>query len=300
MRLTATPSSSSAKCPGYYNDATVPESNTALVGYRINSATYQLERLAWGLPWDSDATSGSSIVYLSYNNFSGTTLTDYTPASTSTILGAFPETPGLDQAGYNTSDNATAPGANFHVLADAVFRMEFCFFLKDGTYSVVPAINYVPTTGTATNNLSASTPPSPTSSGYSVGSRWYDTTNNHGYICTNATSGAEVWKPLGMTDVQAVVVTLAVLDQTSQKFLGTTPATTALPNLAKALYGPTWTASTGALTTTGTPAVYTLPAQTWLAAVNQSTFATTTGVPKAAASQVRVYQRFFYLENNNL
>jgi hypothetical protein len=39
-----------------------------------------------------------------------------------------------------------------------------------------------------------------------------------------------------------------------------------------------------------------LMAQTWLGAVNSSTFAQTSGVPKAAASQVRIYQRYFYLK----
>jgi len=31
--------------------------------------------------------------------------------------------------------------------------------------------------------------------------------------------------------------------------------------------------------------------------VNQANFATTIGIPKAVASQVRIYQRIFYLNN---
>ena len=40
-----------------------------------------------------------------------------------------------------------------------------------------------------------------------------------------------------------------------------------------------------------------LMAQTWNNAVNSSTFAATVGIPQSAASQVRIYQRYFYLNN---
>ena len=302
-----------SEVPGYYSSSeTLAESNAALIGYRINSTTYQMERLARGLAWDSDgSTAGVPLVFLTFNNYSGPVLTDYTPAYTSTILGAFPETPALDQPG-NTDPY-------FHVLGDSVFRLEFCFFLKDGTYSVVPAMNYAPlnsslqptSSTTVSNNLDAAGPPAPSNgySTYGVGSRWYDTQNNHGYICTSApANGSATWRPLGMADVQAVVVTIAILDQTTRKLISGN--STALPNMAKALVGPTWSPATGALSTPPVPTIAALPssppngntpllmAQTWQATVNLSTFPTTTGVPKAAASQVRVYQRFFYLNNN--
>jgi len=307
-----------SEVPGYYDPVeTVPESNVSLVGYRINSTTYQLERLARGLSWDADNATKSGIpaIFLTYDNYAGTstTLTDYTPDILSTILGNWPN---IDQTTYTD--------AYFHVLGASVFRLEFCYFLKDGTYSVVPAINYaainangVPsTTGntSVSNNLNAGSAPTPSkgSPTYGVGSRWYDSTNNHAYICTSApanVSNAAVWRPLGMADVQAIVVTIAILDQTSQKLLGSTPST-GLKSITQFLTDPTWNNATGAMSSppaptisVGSGATATTPilmAQSWLNTVNGTggtTFAPP-GIPKAAANQVRVYQRFFYLNNN--
>jgi len=307
-----------SEVPGYFSssETSANESNTSLIGYRINSTTFQLERMAWGLTWDPDNTPGYPLVYLTYNNYvNGTsgTLTDYTPAGASTIAATGANWVGIDSATYNTTDNAaTTPGGNFHVLGDSVFRMEYCYLLKDGTYSVYPAINYVlpaGSTGTAPKNyLSATAPPTQKfSTGDSVNSRWYDTVNNHAYICTSANSnaGTETWRPLGMADVQAIVVTIAILNQTSQKLIPTANLTTALTAMATALQGPTWTTngtlqnSVPAGQTQTTPPV--LMASTWQNTVNSATFAsrlsTPTPVPQTVAAQVRIYQRFFYLNN---
>jgi hypothetical protein len=121
-----------------------------------------------------------------------------------------------------------------------------------------------------------------------VGSRWYDTANYRGYVCTAAPSGGSaVWQPLGMSDVQAVVVAIAILDQTTQKMIGST--TTSLPLIAAQLANPT------AANLTSSPPQ--LMATTWLNTVNSSTFASSVNLPPAVASQVRIYQRFFYLNN---
>jgi prepilin-type N-terminal cleavage/methylation domain-containing protein len=286
-----------SEVPGYFSssETSANESNTSLVGYRINSTTFQLERMAWGLTWDLD-TYSFPLVYLTYNS-----TTTYAPLAASTIAASGANWAGIDSSTYNTTDNtATTPGGNFHVLGDSVFRMEYCFLLKDGTYSVVPAIN----TGAAANNLSANLPPTQTTTGYTVNSRWYDTTNNHAYICTyaNANGSTETWRPLGMADVQAIVVTIAILNQTSQKLIPTAKLTTSLQAMATALQGPTWNPTTGRLNnsvpsgqTQTTPPV--LMASTWQNEVNQTSFATTAQVPQAVAGQVRIYQRFFYLNN---
>jgi len=82
-------------------------------------------------------------------------------------------------------------------------------------------------------------------------------------------------------NISAVIVALAILDKTSRKIV-TDPSkmVSALPDVA--LSG-TYNNSTQ------------LMAKTWNTAINSSGFATTCGIPQSAASQVRVYQRFFYL-----
>jgi prepilin-type N-terminal cleavage/methylation domain-containing protein len=285
--------------PGYFSSSltSATESNMSLIGYRINTLNnpatgspnnptdtpYTLEKLAKGLAWDYQSSASTyPVPFLTYDKVtsSGT----YTPDSASTILGIWPN---IDQASYADT--------SFHMLGDSTFRLEFCFLLTDGTYSVVPATNYT-AGGIISSNLSASRPPS-TSDGsptYGPGSRWYDTSGNHGYICTSAPkipTNTAVWQPLGMTDVQAVVVAIAILDQTTQKMIGSNTA--ALPKIAAALTDPLADANTGILS--GSPPQ--LMATTWFNTVNTPTFASSVGLPATVASQVRVYQRFFYLNN---
>ena len=60
-----------------------------------------------------------------------------------------------------------------HAIADQVFRFEYCFLLKDGTYSNIPVL----TSNGLQNNTTASAPPAPTNDStqsYSTGSRWFD------------------------------------------------------------------------------------------------------------------------------
>jgi hypothetical protein len=83
-------------------------------------------------------------------------------------------------------------------------------------------------------------------------------------------------------------VALAILDNGSRKFV------TNASQMDFALPDPT----TQDLTTTP-PNPPKLMAQTWNAAVNSTNFASKSGIPQAAASQVRIYQRTFYLNNNN-
>jgi len=56
--------------------------------------------------------------------------------------------------------------------------------------SNLPKSNFSASTGPSTNNDSTQ--------GYSVGSRWFDTTNLQTYICISATSGAAVWLTCGI------------------------------------------------------------------------------------------------------
>jgi prepilin-type N-terminal cleavage/methylation domain-containing protein len=79
----------------------------------------------------------------------------------------------------------------------------------------------------------------------------------------------------GFADVAAIVVTIAVLDGTSREIVSNySNLTSCLPD-AKDNQG---------------------VASSWNGIVNSPTFATTAGIPAAAAKAVRVYERYFYLD----
>ncbi|MGB8352337.1 MAG: prepilin-type N-terminal cleavage/methylation domain-containing protein [Chthoniobacteraceae bacterium] len=80
----------------------------------------------------------------------------------------------------------------------------------------------------------------------------------------------------GFQDVAAIVVCIAVLDSTSNVILanGNTSLANALPDAAE-----------GADI-----------ASTWIPIVTSGTFAKSAGIPQEAASSVRIYERYFYLQ----
>lgn len=101
--------------------------------------------------------------------------------------------------------------------------------------------------------------------------------SNTPYIAPNTTIN-------GFQDVSAIVVALAILDSSSQApITDTSKMVGALSDLSDAEL-------------VATPAK-TL-AQTWLNAVDSESFAKTSGIHQAAAAQVRIYQRYFYLNNH--
>jgi len=85
----------------------------------------------------------------------------------------------------------------------------------------------------------------------------------------------------GLQDVSAIVVAIAILDSTSRKI---TSDLTGLPSSLPDVTAANLSASPP-----------TLMAEAWKNAINSPSFAATGGIPQPAASQVRVYQRFFYL-----
>jgi len=284
-----------SEAPGYYDDINTvrsTKSNLALIGYRINTAnaaypnTPVLERLGLGLTWDGNSAGGPGApVFLAANASTGlpdpsTTLAGNWGGSAATPLGTL-------AGNYNDGRDPYATGGDpgaYHVLSNLVFRLEIQFLLTDGTLSVLPVTN--PTT--TKNNLVASAPPSAKDNakfGYSSGSRWYDSSASRGYICTSAPpfdptrSPAELaatWNLIGVQDISAIVVTLAVLDSDTRKMIA--------GNLSGAAFVDA---------SSGTPV-----AKAWTAALdNPATFASAGGIPLPAAAQVRVYQRIFYLAN---
>ncbi len=214
-----------SEAPAFFdnNPASSAQSTMALVGYCINP-NYQLLRLGTGLTWDgvpAVTTGAAGMVFL--------------PSLLSTLS--------LSGTKIVTSGTTSSPLPDYHVIGDGVFRLEFNFQLKDGTFSQIPAMT------SAGDSINASGQP----------------TNSNGIL-------------IGFQDVSAIVVAIAILDTTSRKMITNTAN---IANLA------------GALGESGTSGP---PAQGWESAINTSSFySSVTGVPQAAAQQVRIYQRYFYL-----
>jgi len=275
-----------SEAPGYIasqdlsgtTEATI--NSASLIGYRvsdtISSGTRaELERLGRGLHWmDSAAQTGAGhatsvlcLPYLIKDNFSSA-ITDL----------------------YNNSSNpnpvpTTTLAPEWDVIGELVFRMEFCFLLKSGSFNNIP----VSPVGSK-DNLGASVPPGSgdgLTSGYSVGSRWYDTTAQLGYCCTSPTPGQAVWSPLGLQDVKAVVVTIATMDLKGRATTTAAAINSAIAPLTNFIGNDP-----------SNPGPVPVPvADAWIKkSENVADFlSATNGLSKLAASSIRVYQRFFYL-----
>jgi prepilin-type N-terminal cleavage/methylation domain-containing protein len=87
----------------------------------------------------------------------------------------------------------------------------------------------------------------------------------------------------GFKDVAALVVTIAMLDNSSRHLVNN--YTNLVSSLPDAVNQTTDTINKGDI------------AAAWNAVVNSPTFATTANIPKTAASSVRVYERYFYLNS---
>jgi prepilin-type N-terminal cleavage/methylation domain-containing protein len=229
-----------SEAPALADGASAYSNTCALVGYRINSSN-QLERLGKGLTWGAAPPDGP--VFLAY----ASTTAPLSPDSNSTFANsAWSALVGTAPA-YNNGTSSIY----YHVLGDSVFRLEICFLLKplkqtDG--SVLPAIYSNLPYDIRPNQLISPVP----SSLYGLGS----------------------------SEIQAIVVTMAILDLNSRKIVSAAN----LQALAGDFLDPTDTELAS------TPPK--LMAQTWSAALVNTTF---TGVMKQAASNVHIYQRVFYL-----
>jgi hypothetical protein len=222
--------------------------------------------------------------------------------------------------GQNPSYSGTDP--DFDTLATQVFRMEFCFQVKDLTpggpggtvFSNFPVAVFTDSSlGTNSSNatsISPSTAPNATDgedppivahaadlngNTVHVGDRWFNRADNMAFVCTGVSStNGPTWAPNGLADVDAIVVTIAVLDINSRKTLSKENIATlasylpdfeepATPSSTVPLMATTWQAALDGKSTNGSQG---------------QTFTSLTGVPVSATSQIRVYQRFFYLNNN--
>jgi hypothetical protein len=102
---------------------------------------------------------------------------------------------------------------------------------------------------------------------------------NPGY--TNSAPVYSSTASFGLTNTVAIVVAIAILDAKSRKLVTTAAKWS---SLIAALHDPATTP-----TATG------LMDAVWNNELNQSTFASTANIPALAASHIKVYQRYYYL-----
>jgi len=271
-----------------------PKSSLALIGYCINTGIanagvntpppYCLQRLSKLMTWDGNfpASNGyGGIAFLTFPTGSNTPFLATTLAgnpATATAVGNAPNYSGTD------------PG--FDVLSSEVFRMEFCFQVKDlsvpGRIGVAYSNYPIAQCGSAGTNKTTLQSGDPPAVGGSAGDRWYNTADNRAFICTNATSSSATWAPNGLADVNAIVVAIAILDSNTRKVITPAQIQSAAARLSD-FAEPTAPSATATLMETN-----------WEAAVNQASpsFASVAGIPTAAAGQIRIYQRYFFLNNH--
>ena len=288
-----------------------PDAQGTKINTIVNSPLLDLSRLGHALTWDTASSSPDNLVFVSFAApTSGSTTSTLITSTTldghwgTTTIGASPTyTP--PTGGSNYSD--------YHAIADQVFRLEYCFLLKNGTYSNYPVL----TSNGLRYNTVGSGPPAPTndnsdtstgtagsvSSSYGAGSRWYDATDGRAFICSDATKGNATWAPLGVQDVSAIIVAIALLDRDSRTRITSASTIDNLPNyFADSLQTATTlgTTLTPQPVSSGTNKSPILMQQNWQATVDSSSFASTVGLTIDAAAHIRIYQRYFYLNGNNL
>jgi Tfp pilus assembly protein PilV len=152
---------------------------------------------------------------------------------------------------------ASGTDTNYQVIGDQVFRLEYTFLNQTSP----TASQTFPTNLTATIPYYSDSP-SATTSPYTA--------------------------PNGLKDVTAIIVTIAVLDNTSRAILSPTQIQAAASNLADSGFATSPT-SPGTKVTTSVS----LPYVTWKTKLASNNL----GLPQAAASQVRFYQRYCYLNH---
>jgi len=137
------------------------------------------------------------------------------------LIGTTPDSPSDPTATVftETMEPLILDPENFERLGSGVFRMEYCFLLKDGTLSTVPVIQLLG----VLNALAATISPDITATGYVAGSRWFRPTSassaSRTFVCTGTTATTSTWKRLGWDDVAGIVVGIAVVDpETRQAF----------------------------------------------------------------------------------
>lgn len=222
---------------GYYPSGVtgpVPKSNTALVGYRINT-NRQLERLNKALIWNGVTSSTAGASGMS----NGTRSMTFLPQ---TLTATWP----------NIAANGTDP--DYQVIGESVFRMEICYLVRNATTAAkLSETPYVPPATPTPTPTPGTTPAS---------------LNN------------------GLRDVANVVVTLAVLDNTSRLIVQPADLAAAAAKLLDS-----------SVTLANTPP--TTPAKAWQTLADNGGLigGAGAGLSKRAAANVHIYERYFAIGN---
>ncbi len=294
--------------PGYINPGAlaVPNVTTsgsastmALVGFRINPnnsfcpGVPVMERLGENLTWggtpDTTGTNPGGMVFLPNPVSALFTMTGWYP----TLAGNWGYTLGSPANSYLPASDTS----HYQLLSDMVFRMEFCFLLKSGTYGLPASVTLTGTSTAVTGTTGYSNAPTAIPTALAQ------------YVTANYLTGTA---PLGAADLAGnvygfppdlggIVVTIAVLDSASRKLLpsGALAKLGAALNDSLPLNPPSGINATPGDTTIGD--VYAAPtdtAQLWQIQLQQSGFAQSLKIPQTALDQVRVYERTFYLDAN--
>ena len=209
--------------PGYY-PSTGAQSPVSLVAYRVNSFN-KMERLGKGLVWNAVSTTDIPVVFMPIPVASALPQAELPPTPTPTPS----PSPAWPQAANMTADTA------YEVVGPQVFRFEYYYLMKNGSFSDNPMIS-----------------PHTTLS--------------------------------GMQDVSAIVVDIAVIDPKSKVLINDA-------NIATLA---------GTLIDYGGSAAAGCPAPNWQAPGElrrqwQCVLNGTNGLPRAAISGIRLYERIFYL-----
>ena len=223
-----------SEAPAYFGGTDITtKSPVALVGYRINASNSLypgkpvLERLGKALSWDGKPESiakPGSVMFLTYPP----------PSSPAPSAAATPLPDSLMRGNWPTIVTGDSTDPDFYVIGDAVFRLEICFLLTDGTISNQP---YLGTSGSLN----------------------------------------------GFQDVAGIIVAVAALDADSRKLV---------PDMGK--LASAFPDSADSDLQSSSPPV--LMSTRWLQLLNKgAAFSQSVGIPPVAASQIRVYQRCFYL-----
>ena len=247
--------------PGYY-PSTGAQSPVSLVAYRVNSdsnssAYNKMERMGKGLVWNGVSTTYTPVVFIPIPVASPLSFDDV-PTQTPTPTPTPAGNPAWPRAGNMEAD------PSYELVGPQVFRFEYYYMLKtNGSFADVP----------------------------------WDTSPSLGHYSVN-----------GMRDVAAIIVDIAVIDPKSKALLDTVDPTGAkLARLNGAdgqPQGPVlidWGNTTSTYCSPSCPNQQTwqttpglLQAQ-WRSALDANIYPNGLGLPAQVISGIRVYERYFYL-----
>jgi hypothetical protein len=135
--------------PGYY-PSTGSQSPVSLVAYRVNSvstssAYNKTERLGKGLVWNAVSTTDTPVVFIPIPLASPLPATDLpVPPPNPLPLPAWPE-----------ASNATTSWSDSEVIGPQVFRFEYYYLLKNGSFSGIPWISPIHSSISGMQDVSA-------------------------------------------------------------------------------------------------------------------------------------------------